>query len=72
MVGTLLKARNILDTNVTLPTKEGGPAILRLCNKTHMLHIVFKPGLERVCCTCSQANRKYCASMRVAPRNGAW
>ena len=54
-----MKARNILDINVMLPTEDGVPAIVRSCTKPHMLYTVFNPGSKWACCTCSQAKRGY-------------
>ena len=54
-----MKARNIPDRNVILPTEDGAPAIVRSCTKPHMLYTLFNPGSEWACCTCSQANRGY-------------
>ena len=59
MVHVLLKAWNIPDSNVTLPTEEGGPTILRSCNKLNIKYTIFNPTLEWVCCTCLQTNREY-------------
>ena len=59
VVGALMKACNIPDINVMLPTEDGAPTIVRSCTKPHMLYIVFNPGSEWACCTCSQANRGY-------------
>ena len=58
-MGALMKARNILDKNVTLPTEDGAPTNVRSCCKPYMLYTVFNPGSEWACCTCSQANRGY-------------
>ena len=59
VVGALLKARNILDRNVTLPMQDGAPATVKSCSKPDMVYTVFNPSSEWACCTCSQANRGY-------------
>ena len=56
VVGALLKARNIPDT---LLVEDGGPAIVCLYSKPHVVYIVFKPVSKWACCTCLQANRGY-------------
>ena len=54
-----MKACNIPDINVTLPTEDGALAIVRSWTKPHMLYTVFNPGSEWACCMCSQANKGY-------------
>ena len=59
VVGALMKARNILDINVNLPTEDGALAIVRSCTKPNMLYTVFKPRSKWACYMCSQTNREY-------------
>ena len=51
-----MKAHNIPDINVMFPTEDGAPAIVRSCNKPHMLYTMFNPASKWACYTCSQAN----------------
>ena len=59
VIQTLLKARNIPDSNVALRIEEGAPAMLCSCTKPNVVYTVFNPTSEWAFCTCSQANRGY-------------
>ena len=59
VVEALLKARNIPNSNITLPIEDGAPAILCSCTKLNVMYTVFNPISEWACCTCSQANMRY-------------
>ena len=65
VVGTLLKARNILDNHVTVPIEVGAPATIRSCTKPDVLYTIFNLGSEWACCTCSQANQGYICKYKL-------
>jgi hypothetical protein len=58
VVGALLGAQLILDTNVTLPSYDGGPAHIMSLKKIHLWYIIHNPTLEWACCNCVNAQHE--------------
>ena len=52
MVDSILKAREILDTNVTLPEIDGDTAIITSTTHCHMRYTVYNLGSKWNVCNC--------------------
>ena len=57
VVDSILKARNIPDTDVTLPVEEGDTAMVTSTSHPHMRYTVYNPGSEWGVCNCIWAQR---------------
>ncbi len=55
MVGALLGAWLIIDTNLTLPSSDNGPTHVMSEKKTHMRHTIHNPTLDWACYHCVNA-----------------
>jgi hypothetical protein len=57
VVGALLGARLILDTNVTLPSYDGGPTHVMSSRKVQMQYTIHNPTSKWACCNYVNAQR---------------